>query len=218
MECPIEFDDYIEWRKRYSRFVRARYQVSTKGKTAIPNYNSAFWYFCEENEKYDSKTKCEILRYYSAENQVLRRLKNKIAQMLLSGRCYFLSLTFTDLVLESTSPEWRRKLVTYWLKDNTEMYVANKDYGKKYKREHYHAVVKADYIDISGWLDRGAMKWGLVEYKSPDTLRKYMYKLSNHGVKHNTDGLIYSRKKRSETPYTEEWLKKSKDCEDDLPW
>lgn len=71
----------------------------------------------------------------------VKRLKDRIRNMLSMGTCYFLTLTFNDDTLNRTCEQTRRKYVTWFLKSFANVYIANIDYGSVNGREHYHAVV-----------------------------------------------------------------------------
>lgn len=126
----------------------------------------------------------------------VKRLKDRIADMLCEGRCYFLTLTFTDEVLAKTSPQTRRKYVTLFLKSISDTYCANIDFGSQNGREHYHAVVKADTVDMSQWDIYGFSNAKKIASEDDYTpIAKYVSKLTNHAVKATTKGsrAIYSR-------------------------
>jgi hypothetical protein len=131
------------------------------------------------------------LAYYAR----VKRLKDRIADMLCEGTCYFLTLTFSDDVLENTSEATRRRYVTRFLKSLSDTYVANIDFGSQNGREHYHAVVLTDSPSMEGWDRLGfsnAKKIGSEEDFTP--VAKYISKLTNHAVKATTKGTraIYS--------------------------
>lgn len=131
-----------------------------------------------------------------------QRVSDRIGGYVTLGNCLFLTLTFTDAVLASTSEKTRRKYVTRWLKSQSPAYVANIDYGKENEREHYHAIAFSPHVDYKGWHKYGAIKGEEVKTESKDVTRvsKYVAKLSNHAMKVN-DGvaprLIYSRDKNA---------------------
>lgn len=125
------------------------------------------------------------------------RLKSKISRMITSGSCIFLTLTFTDKVLETTSKDTRRRYIARALKTMSDHYIANIDYGKKKEREHYHAIVLADKVSQEQWL-YGNLDYERVrvhEEDSPVKIAKYINKLTNHAIKETTqqNRLIYSR-------------------------
>lgn len=123
------------------------------------------------------------------------RLKLKTTKMIKSKQCYFVTLTFTDEVMASTTQKTRRDYVRRFLKANCSQYVANIDFGDTTKREHYHGIVD-EYISIDKW------PYGFSYYltirndeKSLNKLPVYVNKLTNHALKVSTDYfyVIYSR-------------------------
>lgn len=119
--------------------------------------------------------------------------------MLVSGNCLFLTLTFNDETLKDTSADTRRQYVRKYLKQFNCKYVANIDFGKENHREHYHAVICADKIDLSSWRIHGNINVERVRNRNIERdntrLSKYICKLSNHAIKETTkrSSLIYSR-------------------------
>lgn len=125
----------------------------------------------------------------------VKRLKNRISSFLEDGSCCFLTLTFRDDILATTSPETRRTYIRRFLKSFNVPFIANKDFGKDFGREHYHAVIKVPRID----LDLYSYGYIFAEtiYKSKDNVKlaKYIAKLTNHAIKETTKRsvLLYSR-------------------------
>lgn len=122
-----------------------------------------------------------------------QRLKKRVINILESGiDAYFLTLTFDDetLLLDKKT---RRKYVQRFLKKYCADYVANIDYGKKNKREHYHAIVCCD--SLPDW-PYGFKKYSLIHNENIIALSSYIAKISNHALKDETgkrDYLIYAR-------------------------
>lgn len=141
------------------------------------------------------------LKEYDKYRAKTRRVRRKILEIMFFSSCSFLTLTFTDEVLASTSEETRRRYVARFLKSISEEYVANVDYGKTTGREHYHAVVQGDNIDMSDWDKYGfsyAQKVGKNDGSTQASkMAKYIYKLANHATKETTKRkkIIYSRQK-----------------------
>lgn len=139
----------------------------------------------------------EACRVNNASYHRTKRLKDRIKTMLTSGSCIFLTLTFRNDVLASTSEETRKRYVSRALKTMSCKYVANIDYGSKNQREHYHAVVLCDQVSQEQW------KYGNLDFErvrvndvdSPVKIAKYINKLTNHAIKETTkqNRLIYSR-------------------------
>lgn len=126
-----------------------------------------------------------------------KRLSKRIEKYLKSGECLFVTLTFTDEVLEKTSADTRRQYVRKFLKENSDRYVANIDFGEKNGREHYHAVIQCDKLNLDSWRNKcGNLKVEKirVDEKAPERIGKYISKLTNHAIKETTrrNALIYS--------------------------
>lgn len=130
-----------------------------------------------------------------------KRLKKTIRAMLYSTKpCFFITLTFDDVTLSSTSEKTRRVYVTRFLKSLSSWYVANIDYGKENGREHFHAVVVLEESQIvedklikinpdlmSNW-KYGFSHNSLIGERTVSSdhdvkIAKYMSKLSNHAIK-----------------------------------
>lgn len=149
------------------------------------------------------------------------RLKKRISPVVSSGNSIFVTLTFRDDVLASTSPETRRRYVSRFLKDvSPGFYVGNIDYGDKEKnpyskeREHYHGVIFSQFFmdptDMKdplrlelqskwayGWSGFGPVGTGVKDQRK---ISKYVCKLSGHAFKPSTKGtrVIYSRRPKYE--------------------
>lgn len=158
----------------------------------------------------------EAIKINNASYKRIKRLKNKILFWLLESPCIFLTLTFTDKVLSSTSAKSRRIYISRFLRQFNCNGVANIDFGNDHfyvdrqgnerqatKREHYHAILQIDNIDYSLY------KYGIINGErvrfnsnkpSPDYIRlsKYVDKLSLHAVKKSTkrQALIYLKPKK----------------------
>lgn len=145
------------------------------------------------------------------------RLRARLNGMILSGDAWFVTLTFRNRVLEDTSQETRRKYVRRWLKERTDYYVANIDFGDHHiyigsdgekaatGREHYHALVigrMPEKVDENG---RRSPDWPYgfskqVRVRAHDASVKkiplYISKLTNHALKASVGNTryIYSKK------------------------
>lgn len=160
---------------------------------------------CFYNDFYNKFNPVQLVycdRLYNAYIKRVQRLKDRIQSMLLSGQCIFLTLTFTDDILNNTNALTRRKYVRRYLKLVSKSYVANIDFGSKKEREHYHALVFGDNINYSNWHKIGAIKGERVRFnKDSDNnstntkLAKYISKLTNHSIKETTHNsyIIYSK-------------------------
>lgn len=141
----------------------------------------------------------DSMRIYSNHCKRTQRVRQKIGEMTFFNPCSFLTLTFTDDVLQSTSIDTRRRYVSRFLKSISSEYVANIDFGKKNDREHYHAVVVGQDLDLTGWDKYGFSnaKKITVSDSSNSKLSKYINKLANHATKDTTKQIkiIYSTAK-----------------------
>lgn len=159
----------------------------------IAEYDSLFDTF---DDKMDLN---KSLKDYDKYKHKTFRVRRKILSMMVFGSCSFLTLTFTDDVLNNTSEDTRRRYVSRFLKSISDNYVANVDYGKENGREHYHAVVLGTELDMSGWDNYGFSNCKKVSINDDSTnssrMSKYIYKLSNHATKQSTQRkkIIYSR-------------------------
>lgn len=158
---------------------------------------SELYYYCNENGLLKEFKEC--LKINDASYKRTKRLKERIESMLVNGNCLFLTLTFNDYTLSTTTPKERRVAVSRYLKSFDCKYVANIDFGAKNHREHYHAVINCDRVDYSTWNKYGNINGERIrnkDIKSDKTkLAKYICKLSNHAIKETTkrSSLIYSR-------------------------
>lgn len=125
-------------------------------------------------------------------------------ESIISKPSLFLTLTFTDEVLTSTSQATRRKYVSRLLGAYKVPYIANIDYGESddyiddkgnakngTHREHYHAVIQLSRIDNKKWL------YGNIDFKrvyNTNDLRmaRYLTKLQYHAIK-SPKRLIYPK-------------------------
>lgn len=129
----------------------------------------------------------------------LKTVKKKIKKIVLSGKALFITLTFTDEVLKTTSENTRRTYVARFCKEYGLSYVANEDFGEEKGREHYHSVMypKNEDIEVLKW-DYGFILAKPIRRSSNDlgAVSRYVTKLSYHSVKDTASmkRIIYSRK------------------------
>lgn len=179
----------------YSKHCAESYGTELNKKYAV--------YLGIEDNLTDLESKC-CRQLYDSRRQKVLRLKKKLEYWVNNYNCLWLTLTFRDNVLDSTNELTRRKYIQRFLKSlNIPFYVANIDYGDKEKnsnsneREHYHAIIQSDYLDMSLY------KYGFVFveqiYNTTNSIArisKYINKLTAHAYKDSTRGqsrLIYSR-------------------------
>ena len=151
----------------------------------------------------------EFIAYYGDDfkiaNQVIdnhrrrnKKLRQKLTPIILSLDGQFLTITFSDEVLATTTFETRRLYVRRFLKlVSPYFYVANVDYGSENGREHYHAIIKGR-IDYSLWYKYGIINGEVIRPYTKDVnkVSEYINKLTNHHIKASAkqSKLIYSRK------------------------
>lgn len=172
-------------------------------------YNKIQSFYTMYNDKlkdYSSKEIKEAEKVNYASYKRTKRLKDKIYDMLKNKNAIFLTLTFKDSVLNSTTESTRKDYVRKFLKSQCSCYVANIDYGKKNEREHYHALVIPlnDIIDGTSYREKcGSIDFERVWHKKNENdfeksavrIAKYVNKLTNHAIKETTkqSRIIYSR-------------------------
>lgn len=157
-------------------------------KTTINHEWADFVYKNRSNEEID----CALLLLESKKRKALK-VREKISALVLSGRAVFLTLTFRDDVLQSTTPATRRRYVARFLKSVSGEYVANIDFSPDINREHYHAVITSR-VDLNSWVYGFAFAEKMRCHKN-DLVKvsKYITKLTNHALKIDATRLIYSR-------------------------
>jgi len=119
-----------------------------------------------------------------------KRLKDKISA-LLSQPCVFLTITFNDKCLNSTTIDTRRQYVKRYLNTFKRDYIANIDYGKENEREHYHALLQCESIPVGKdclWVkkERGSVYSLKVINPNASKLSEYIMKFTNHATKATT--------------------------------
>lgn len=144
---------------------------------------------------------------YNSVKQRKTRNLDKIIQMSFAKDCIeghkddvfvFLTLTFTDGYLASTSRETRRRYVQRFLQKNSTTYFANIDFGEKNGREHYHAVILSkNKINPKKW-SYGNLDIRTIgqDKNSLKRVKNYILKINNHSYKDSTNQirLIYPKR------------------------
>lgn len=147
----------------------------------------------------ENVTECERIR-----NNALRQ-RNKIEdhlEFLIKGNwtLYFLTLTFSDKCLRSTSFNTRKQTIRRLLSSFCDDFILNVDYGTENEREHYHAIIaivkgKASIEkDEKGHLKIDVLskcyRYGFysieeikTDQKDKERLARYITKLTMHSVK-----------------------------------
>lgn len=150
------------------------------------------------------QTDCAIMRhddkqfdcaYLLAKSKIAKakKVKEKIGEIVMNYNAVFITLTFTDDVINNTTMQTRRRYVARYLKAVSPKYVANIDFSPDIGREHYHAVV-ITRVDLKAW------KYGFAhaeQIRAHDRdlcrISKYITKLTAHALKIDFTRLIYSR-------------------------
>lgn len=143
----------------------------------------------------------ECQRIAKADYTRKRRLQIRINYLLEHYDCYFLTLTFTDTVLQNTTSDTRKKYITNFLSSLNTYYIANKDFGTQNSREHYHCIIarRIPTEKLTEYIEKyGACYAEPIKKSELASLRlsKYVSKLTNHAVKETAQrsALLYSRK------------------------
>lgn len=121
------------------------------------------------------------------------RARKFVKRIVDMGQSVFITLTFTNDVLEKTSANTRRKYVARFLKEQAPYYMANIDFSPDKDREHYHAVV-SNRVDMNKW-SYGFVWVEKVRAKECDSdkVSRYITKLTSHAFKVDCSRLLYSR-------------------------
>lgn len=157
----------------------------------------------------DYRVANNMMRARQMKSARVRKYIEMMFNIFKTSKLYFVSLTFNDDVLSSTSETTRRKYLIRYLKSINDYYIANIDYGKKNEREHYHCIIpiKDDDIEVFNakkniYHNKGAIwKYGFETCKcinrEIDDLTRisiYIDKFANHTIKETTKNtrVIYS--------------------------
>ena len=163
-------------------------------ESALDNFGNQYH---DNHKKYGELWHSAYLVNQSASKRI-QRIKRRIAKSIMSGTALFLTLTFTNDTLNQTTEQTRRKYVSRFLKENSSNYLANIDYGSINNREHYHAILSGELVNLSQWHKYGAINMKHIGKSTKDLTKisKYVAKLTNHAIKETTKAprLIYSRK------------------------
>lgn len=125
-------------------------------------------------------------------------------ESIITKPSLFLTLTFTDEVLTTTSQATRRRYVSRLLGAFKVPYVANVDFGndddyiddkgnakKGTNREHYHAVIQLPRINSKLWI-YGNLDFKRVYNSNDLRMARYLTKLQYHAIK-SPKRLIYPK-------------------------
>lgn len=131
------------------------------------------------------------------------RLKKAITNVIKNhyNESYFLTFSFNEETLNTTTKEERKKIITAFLNNQCDYYILNCDYGKTTNREHYHAlsIVKDKFINWSIYNTKyGHLHIKPINFTNNQSEESKINYLLNHALKETTDNkIIYSRSKRA---------------------
>lgn len=142
------------------------------------------------------------------------RLKQRIKDMLITKCCVFLTLTFSDEILNNTTAKTRERYIKDYLNaQSCYKYIANCDYGKDNKREHYHALIIRHNIPLmffdsvsdyneSNMIDFKAYKYGKITASFKDI--RQINIMVEHFIKDTTKNskIIYSKMKYNKADFS----------------
>lgn len=182
--------------KKISKAFYADWKLHTDGEIIKTHYNIETadylqsFYLQNDPENYAEAHKINVASYKRKQ-----RLRKRLSQFLEDGRCCFLTLTFNDDILDHTSEQTRRDYIRKFLKSFGVPYVANKDFGKDFGREHYHAVIQKSRIDLKKYNYGFIFAETIRSASDRNKLSSYLDKLTNHAIKETTrrSVILYSR-------------------------
>lgn len=140
----------------------------------------------------------EIERLSARNKRRWMRVRSAVRALMKEQHPVLVTLTFDNETLFSTNETSRRTYVRKFLSSQTFRYFANRDFGAKNNREHYHAIC-ATNINPKEW-SYGTCNVKAIKKPSEDDketvsrLAKYVDKLTNHALKETAeDRIIWSR-------------------------
>lgn len=199
-KCYLIKNGYFDlWRKQRKADYYSRFDIPIADEKKIEYYQQ----FKDIDLGLSGYQKKCCRQLFDSRRARVSRLKKRIEDIVLNHDAIWLTLTFTDSILLSTSASTRRVYIRRWLKSlNVPFFIARKDFGDKEKnphskeREHYHAIVQASKIDFTTY-PYGIINGSKVRnsVNSVGRLAQYINKLSYHFFKPSSsrDSLIYSR-------------------------
>ena len=174
-------------------YQRSKYMNINEYDGVVDSVVSPLWCEWVKVNKNNPKIDC-ALRLNKSKYNKAKKVREKIEDLVKNNHAVFITLTFTNDVLEKTSPITRRRYVARYLKETSNIYVANVDYSPTKNREHYHAIIM-NRADLTKW-QYGYVYAEEIRNHDFDVMRtsKYVAKLSSHALKTGlTTRLIYSR-------------------------
>lgn len=196
----LQVIDHIRQYRKYSRYT----EILDYHKI-VDNPNERYWTFVHNADEYwdmakaaENEIEWDILQFGADYVQsCVREIENRnlkswrVAQRVISWNskyCFFGTLTFTDEVLEKTSPATRRQYVSRYLSAISSRYIANIDFGKNTDREHYHFIIDTPPVK---W-QYGFMNSKRFPVHDRKKVSNYILKYGFHSTKKNSR-LIYGK-------------------------
>jgi hypothetical protein len=135
----------------------------------------------------------------SSYNNRNQRIKKKLTDILNKKYSYFLTLTIDDKNYHKDYKTFERKLKTT-LKETTDLWIANNDYGDTTQRLHFHAVIgnkqEIQKEDIQLIWKYGFIDLKKIKKRSVKALQKYITKMMYHSTKNTVYKIYYQRIKK----------------------
>lgn len=156
-------------------------------------YKEHFWgeggqYYLKECEK--------VFKLRQSRKKTIRQRCKRILSM---ANPVFLTFTFDSRKVDA-SVSSMRKYVQRWLNANCDDYVCNIDFGMRFGRIHFHALVCSDKkMDYVSWAhEKGFLHSKKVYSSDSRKLEEYVTKFTNHATKLSThfDRIMTKRLKR----------------------
>ena len=134
-----------------------------------------------------------------SEQKYRSRIKKRTEQILTHNYVYFMTYTFNETSLNTTTEKQHIKKIKATLSQAT-LYMINNDYGTLNDRYHYHALASFEHEYITTFMDN--WQYGYTKIKriityDAKSIYEYIMKLSNHATKKAVAKIWRSKKIRS---------------------
>lgn len=179
--------EYLIQSGKYSKYLETKHSLYNSGI----DYNDIREYDYLNEEEFKE---CQRIEYNNHKRKqynggYIYEMAFIMSTFKVEYNMYFLTLTFNNDAF-NVSEETRHNAVKRYLSANTEMYMANIDFGDLNEREHYHAIVIAKEMP-TGW-KLGFMKAQKINFDKNNYMedlkrvKNYILKLNNHSFKVST--------------------------------
>ena len=137
-----------------------------------------------------------IFQTYSAYSSMQNRLKKRISNQIILDNTYLITFTINDNYITTDIKQLIRSLKKI-LRETSEQYLFNIDYGDINERLHFHALVtfldKLDYKEYNhNWI-HGTTNYKLITVRNESNIRLYLTKLTKHALKNSATQIFYGR-------------------------